>query len=498
MTSTPDTESYLQSTQNVISSLQAKLQNAKSTPLSNLEISQNLFQEKLNSSKLPVSQLNRSNSLNYRLYRKNYSAENSPLRNPGNYLVTGTHGLPSATRLLLSNLGTSKSLDTDPNLSPNGGYVPSHKKSLVNNEDVLVGRLHIENVGGNRPHLRHNSFDGRNVHEYFNDPDQLEDDFNNANMTQSLNLKCNTNNVFDDSGDRTHRKSSSGQKHLIDSTARNVLSPSNQRLNTVKFSHHRGLSDTYATHSSHNMPNKSQRITPKQDSQGSPIRRSSSFNVVNKNNNIYSLGSPVARVSSAGKSRNLCHRPQDRLMQTSCEFAARNNTPEIDCMSEDSDNLSTGGFYSDYDRRSMRKTGNDLLAGARYNRAFVLRRARLESPDARVQHNNSPRCPSTPEMKRKFPTEQTKRPARSQSRDSRSIGPVGRMTDVRPDVCQVSVSNTNKNQKNKKMSDTSKQNVLSRLTRSTSVAKELTPKLNDKSMSESFFLNLYSVSFYNF
>lgn len=498
MTSTPDTESYLQSTQSVISNLQAKLQNAKSTPLSNLDLSQNSFHDKFNLSKLPVSQLNRSNSLNYRLYRKTNSAESSPLRNPGNYLVTGTLGLPSAARYLLSNLGASKSLDTDPNMSPNGGnFSPlyskynraNYKKSSVNNmENNFTSNL----IGGRRAHSRHHSFDGRNAQS----PDQL-DDFNNANMTQSLNLKCNTKNVFNDFEGRSnlHRSSASGQRHLIDQTARNVLSPSNQRLHNVKLSHHRGLSDTYATQNKSNNTSHSQnpRIASKLENQSSPIRRSSSFNVVNKNNNIYdsnmkhAMGSPVPRISSAGKPRNYCHRQQDRLMQTSCDFSVRNNTPEVDCMSEDSDNLSTGGFYSDYDRRSMRKTGNDLLVGARCNRAFELRRARLESPDARPHLNNSPKCPSTPEMKRKFPTEPVKRPARSQSRDSRSTGPVGRI-DVRPDVCQVSVSDANKNQKGRKISDITRHNISNRLTRSTSAAKDLTPKSNEKGI---YFFNVF-------
>lgn len=464
LTSTPDTESYLQSTQNVISSLQAKLQNAKSSPLASMD--HNIFHDKL--SKLPVSQLSRSNSLNYRLYRKTNSAENSPLRNPGNYLITGNYGMSSAHKLLLANLGASKSLDTESNLSPSYGgcYSPTLSSKLAKNNEEMLNRLRIEDLlkkqrsdhdlsrFNGRSHSRHHSYDDR----------KLQDDFNNANMTQSLNLQSNTKNIFEESNDRraAHRTSINninGQR-MIDQT-RNVLSPSNQRLQNIKLSHHRGFSDTLKNIQNHNVK--------QQDTQSSPIRRSSSFNVVNKNN--VAMGSPISRISLSGKTRS--------KMQTSCH-----NTPEVDCLSEDSDNISTSGFYSDYEKRARKSNINELLVGARCNRAFALRRARLESPDARSQQNisqSSPRCPGTPEMKRKFSNDLGKKPARTHSRDSRSIGPsVGRVSDVRPDVCQVQVSNINPNPKNKKITETVKQSITNRLTRSSSTAKDFLPKSNEK------------------
>lgn len=406
LSSTPDTESYLASTQSVISNLQAKLQkgnNNKSSPhADNSTVNRGEYNNHLhnisptdkcnNFTKLPVSQLSRSNSLNYRLHRRNNntcdSSETSPLRNPGRYFITGNQSAAANTRLLLSNLGASKSLDTDTGLIKSDQSSPVHRYNRTRGPDVVTGRLEVsESVrNADRTHVRNRSFDARNTRDFIDTLHNVMGYYKTANiMTQSLNAEY----------DKKHDTNTRG-RNIDQIIARNTLPSNNKVLNALRSNHTRGGSDT-ASQINTKLHNKHINAANTTAISNSPIRRSSSFNVVNKNNNVYSnndvknnpMGSPIARNTRSNKN----------FSQINNDLQARNNTPEVDYLSEDSDNISTGGFYSDYDRRSLRRGdpgAGEALGGTRYNRAFALRRARLDSPDLRSQNSapaNSPRCP---------------------------------------------------------------------------------------------------------
>ncbi|KAH9634851.1 hypothetical protein HF086_016130 [Spodoptera exigua] len=122
-------------TQNAITNLQAKLQSSRTNNFSSIPsaLTSSLISEKTAISRLPISQLSRSNSLNYRLRRKDHSNDSSPLRSPGHYVITGSTKVPESTKILLNS--ASRSLDTDKRHDLNMNSPSSDRGLLSNSSD---------------------------------------------------------------------------------------------------------------------------------------------------------------------------------------------------------------------------------------------------------------------------------------------------------------------------------------------------------------------------
>lgn len=155
---TQDTEAYLLKTQNAITNLQAKLNSNRNYSNISPQLTSSLISEKTIISRLPVSQLSRSNSLNYRLRRKDQSTDSSPLRSPGPYVITGST-LPNSTRILLNSV--SRSLDSDRRKELDSNMnTPSPDRGLLSNssDDRTISNVKKVNTS-----TRHRSCDGRNL-----------------------------------------------------------------------------------------------------------------------------------------------------------------------------------------------------------------------------------------------------------------------------------------------------------------------------------------------
>ncbi|CAB3247227.1 unnamed protein product [Arctia plantaginis] len=315
---TQDTESYLLKTQNAITNLQAQLQSSRTNNFSTIpsQLTSSLLSEKTTISRLPISQLSRSNSLNYRLRKKDHSNDSSPLRSPGHYVITGSTKVPESTKTLLNS--ATRSLDTDRRHDSNMNS-PSSERGLQSNssdDKTLSNRPHyvVEAILSphRNSHSRNRIIEGR-----------VHDNITNANSTVCLKTVLK-NNVLDSKYPRIDQTRSQGNKK----------------------SHQRVLSDS--------LKFKSNNI-----GFGSSIKRSSSFNTVNKNNNY--LDQRITSRRSSGHSE------------------------EYKDYSDESDT----GFY-------------DKSQDLRYKRQ-IISRGRIESPKLKsVAPANSPRCPNTPEMHRKF------------------------------------------------------------------------------------------------
>lgn len=291
---TQDTESYLQKTQNAITNLQAKLQSSRTFSPIPPQLTSSLISEKT-ISRLPVSQLSRSNSLNYRLRRKDHSTDSSPLRSPGNYIITGSTKVPESTKILLNT--ASRSLEDrrrDSNMnSPCSDRCQSHSSD----DKTLSIRppYDIETILSphRKTHSRHRSFDIKNT-----DINTFSD-IHNANQSVCL-------------------------KTVLKNNALELQSNQSRCHNDRK---HPRFEGKYAF--------------------GTSIKRSSSFNTVNKNNNYI----------------------ETRLNRR---------------YSEDNSDESDNGY--DKSERQKRQI-----------------RSRVDSPDLKsIAPANSPRCPNTPEPQRKF------------------------------------------------------------------------------------------------
>lgn len=316
---TQDTESYLLKTQNAITNLQAKLQSSRTNNFSNIpsQLTSSLISEKTAISRLPISQLSRSNSLNYRLRRKDHTNETNPLRSPGHYVIIGSAKLPESSKILLKSV--TRSLDTDRRHDSNMNS-PSSERGLLSNssaDKTLSNRPQYDVEAILSPH--------RNTHSRTRSIDirNTDHDITNANPTVSLKTVLKHNAL-------------ESKYPRIDQT----------RCQGDKKSHQRVLSDS--------LKFKSNNI-----GFGSSIKRSSSFNTVNKNNNY--LDPRITSRRSSGHSE------------------------EYKDYSDESDN----GSY-------------DKSQDCRYKRQIV-NRGRIDSPDLKsIAPANSPRCPNTPEMQRKF------------------------------------------------------------------------------------------------
>lgn len=314
-----DTEAYLQKTQNAITNLQAKLQSSRTNNYSSIpsQLTSSLISEKTAISRLPVSQLSRSNSLNYRLRRKDNSNDSSPLRSPGHYVITGSSKVPESTKILLNT--ASKSLDTDRRHDLNMNSPSSDRGLLSNSSDdkTLSNRPHYDVEAILSPHRK------THARNRFFDRSMEINDAGNANPTVCLKTVLKNNAI-------------EAKYPRIDQT----------RCQGDKKSHQRVLSD--------GLKYKSSGV-----GFGSSIKRSSSFSTVNKNNNY--LDPRITSRRSSGHSE------------------------EYKDYSDESDN---GSYVKSQDFRYKRQ---------------IINRGRIDSPDLKsIAPANSPRCPNTPEMQRKF------------------------------------------------------------------------------------------------
>ncbi|XP_049882046.1 uncharacterized protein LOC126378027 isoform X2 [Pectinophora gossypiella] len=389
---TQDTESYLLKTQNAITNLQAKLQSSRTSNFTTIpsQLTSSLISEKTAASRLPVSQLSRSNSLNYRLRRKDAN-DSSPLRSPGHYVITGSTKVPEGTKILLNS--ASRSLDTERRRDSRDSNMnsPSSDKGLLSNssDDKTLSNRPQYDVNAilsshRKTHARHKSFEGRNANDVFNF------DCSNANETVCLKTVL---------------------KH-------NALESKYPRIDQMRCqdtkTHQRVFSDG----------NKMLKHTPPF---GCSIKRSSSFNTVNKNNNYLEPTKLISRRSSG---------------------------------------------HSEYKEYLSDESETDYDKDPRYKRP--LHRGRIDSPDLKsIAPANSPRCPNTPELQRKFGPGLVRNSVRVTNKERAvntrmSEPPVGR--DERKPV----------NHQSRKISEPTRQAVLNRLTKSRSSTRELQPKNQEK------------------
>ncbi|XP_041985665.1 uncharacterized protein LOC121737979 [Aricia agestis] len=358
-----DTESYLVKTQNAITNLQAKLHSNKiPSPLTT-----SLLSEKTLVSRLPVSQLSRSNSLNYRLRRKDTSGDSSPLRSPGHYVITGSSRVPESTKILLNT--ASRSLDTD--TRDRNMNSPNSDRGLLSNssDDKTLSNRH-NTTPHRKTHVRHKSFEGRNPSEIF------ANDIHNANQ---VSLKAVLKN---------------------NALEANIAYIDQTRCHDTKKTHQRVYSD------GRNKP-----------AFGTSIRRSSSFSTVNRNNNI--------------------------------ERSRRSSGQSEDVYSDESDNAS---YEPSADLRFKRQLRN-----------------RVEFEAKSIAPANSPRCPNTPEMQRKFGPGLIRNSVRVTSKERG----LNRMSEPPP-------SREERKHQSRKISEPTRQAVLNRLTKSRSSTREVQPKNQEK------------------
>ncbi|CAG4993094.1 unnamed protein product [Colias eurytheme] len=383
-----DTESYLLKTQNAITNLQAKLHSARNSNASTIpsQLTTSLISEKTIVSRLPLSQLSRSNSLNYRLRRKDNGSDSSPLRSPGHYVITGSSKVPENSRILLNS--ASRSLDAEARRDSNMNSPSSDRGLLSNSSDdkTLSNRppYDVDTILSphRKTHTRHRSFGGRNT-EFVD----------NNNATQVCLKTVLKNNALDTKEYRIDQTRSQGEKK-----------------------HQRVLSDSKAKPTYNNA------------AFGLSIRRSSSFNTVNKNNNI--IDPRLVSRRSSGQSE------------------------EYKDYSDESDN---GSF--------------DKSQDIRYKRQIT--RGRIDSPDFKsIAPANSPRCPNTPEMQRKFGPGLVRNSVRVTNKERvvntrMSEPPMGREERAKPT-----------NHQSRRAAEPTRQAVLTRLSKSRSSTRE--PQKQDK------------------
>ncbi|KAF5300714.1 hypothetical protein FQA39_LY11076 [Lamprigera yunnana] len=258
---------------------------------------------------------------------------------------------------------SDSSLETESILKPTQNYIHSLQKriSLDSDQDSDYDtkiRLNNETrdlMKQKSLHVRHNSFDDRNA--------KIS---NKLEHFQNKNLQS------------------------IDQTYTNKL---NQYLPQTKV------------HKLQNSPN------------NSPIRRSSSFS--NKNQFINQPKIPNKDINI----RNSPNLNQNGSIQRSSSTAnIKPNLLQLRRASTNSDHSkidrnqlgdTESSSEEDFDRSLMKKKGFSNMQNTRYNRAFSLRRARLDS--------DLPRCPNTPEMRRKFQSNEHLRSERAISVDRRPI-----------------------------------------------------------------------------
>ncbi|VVC95695.1 unnamed protein product, partial [Leptidea sinapis] len=328
-----------------------------------------LLSEKTLVSRLPISQLSRSNSLNYRLRKKDTSADSSPLRSPGHYVITGSTKYSEASKNLQNTV--SRSLETQRRKDSNMNSPVSDRGLLSNSSDdkTLSNRTN-EPILLRKTHTRNRSFDNRIQNEIFND-------ISNANQTVCLKT------VLKNSLDTTYRI------------------------------------DQMRNHGDRRTPNKSKPAYNSNNAAfGVSIKRSSSFNTVNKNNNL-----------------------DPRFLES------RRSSGLSEYNSDESDTVS--------------------LEKSQELRQKKLHRGRIDSPDLKsVVPVNSPRCPNTPEMQRKFGPGLVRSSVRAANKDRvlntrMSEPPVGKEERSKPT-----------NHQSRRVAEPTRQAVVNRLSRTRSSTRE--------------------------
>ncbi|CAG9573026.1 unnamed protein product [Danaus chrysippus] len=369
-----DTESYLVKTQNAITNLQAKLHSTKNTYIPN-QLTTSLVSEKTLVSRLPLSQLSRSNSLNYRLRRKETSGGSSPLRSPGHYVITGSAKVPETNKILINSATRSLEQDTRHDSNMNS---PCSERGLLSNSSDDKTLSHtpydVHTTPNRKTHTRHRSFDGKNPIEYF------PSDINNAN--QNVTLKHVLKNNAIDS--KTHR---------IDPT----------RCQDTKKTHIRVLTDGKKPYTS--------------------IKRSSSFSTVNRNNNL------------------------------DPRFTSRRSSGQSEEYKDYSDESDNGSFAKTQDVRLKRP----------------LHRDRMDYDVKSIVPSNSPRCPNTPEMQRKFGPGLVRASVRHKDQNTRMSEPPMSREEKKP-----------VNHQSRRITEPTRQAVLNRLTKSRSSTREVHTKPQEK------------------
>ncbi|KAL0810634.1 hypothetical protein ABMA28_010743 [Loxostege sticticalis] len=391
---TQETESYLVKTQNAITNLQAKLQSSRTNNFTNIpsQLTSSLISEKTAVSRLPISQLSRSNSLNYRLRRKETSGDSSPLRSPGHYVITGSTKVPESTRILLNS--ASRSLDTDRRKGHDSNMnSPSSERGLLSNssDDKTLSNRPPYDVDAilsphRKAHVRHKSFDGQNPN-FFTD----------VNTNQTVCLKTVLKN--------------------------NALEAGYQRIDQTRYQDNKKHQRVFSDGNKH--------YPPQNVAFGCSIKRSSSFNTVNKNNNYLE----PARINSRRSSGH------------SEEY-------KDDYLSDESD---TGSFEKSQESRYKRQ----------------INRGRIDSPDLKsIAPANSPRCPNTPEMQRKFGPGLVRNSVRVTSKE--------RAVSARMSEPPMKEERRVTGHQSRRISEPTRQAVLNRLTKSRSSTRETQPKNQEK------------------
>lgn len=293
-------------------------------------------------------------------------------------MITGSNKLPETTKVLLNS--ASKSLDQDRRKDLNMNS-PNSDRGLQSNssDDKTLSyrpKFEIDAILSphRKTHVRHKSFDARNN----------ECDFNNANKTVCLKTVLKHNAL-----ETKYPKIE--QTRCVDTKKHQRISSdgSNKKLNAFNCS----------------------------------IKRSSSFNTVNRNNNYMD--------------------------------------PKIN-------SRRSGNDYKDYSDESE----TDYDKSDRYKRP--IHRGRIDSQDLKsIAPANSPRCPSTPEMQRKFGPGLVRNSVRVTNKE-RSVNT--RMSEppmAREDRKPVG-------HQSRKISEPTRKAVLNRLTKSRSSTREFTPKTQEK------------------
>lgn len=254
---------------------------------------------------------------------------------------------------------SDSSLETDSYLKPTQNIIKTlqQRLSLDNSDHDISPAKYLNNDARNllkKPsHLRHNSFDDKNL--------KIS---NKLEHFQNKNLQS------------------------IDQTYTNML-------------------NHYKTNKIQNSPN------------NSPIRRSSSFSTKTQNNANRNLNLP-------SKETNIIHSPSlnrngNMLIQRSASTTnIKPNYAQVrrSSVSTDHQKIDRNAFgdtesssEEDYEKNFKKKD----ITNTRYNRAFSLRRGRLEAEAAH------PKCPNTPEMRRKFQTGDHHRSERAISVDRKPV-----------------------------------------------------------------------------
>lgn len=279
----------------------------------------------------PVHSLNRARSRNSLSSSQNLDFSDSSLE---------TESYLKPTQNIISSLQARLSMDSD----QDSDYEQHRNYAVALNNET-------KNLIKNKPmmHVRHNSFDDRNVKM----PNKLEH-FHQKNLQQGIDQTFKTCNQYPQINKTVHRIQNSPNNSPIRRSSsfslKNQFDNQPKCLNTSQTNKDSNLGGVYSS------PNFQQR-----NGSGVTVQRSAS----------------TANI-----------KPNIEIRRSSITLEQKPNKPQyLDTTESSSD--------EDFDK-TITKNKKDLTT-TRYNRAFSLRRARLDDPAP-----PAPRCPNTPEMRRKF------------------------------------------------------------------------------------------------